>query len=78
MSTGLAVESAADGSGCAIVAIEPGSRMAKDGRLAVGDVLAAVNNESLCNITTPQAQAVLRRISLLGGTTLRCVAAVLE
>ncbi|XP_046567943.1 multiple PDZ domain protein-like isoform X6 [Haliotis rubra] len=51
--------------GCVIKTIADGGALAKDGRLAVGDYVVLVNNESMRRITNAQARAILRRASLL-------------
>ena len=39
----------------------------QDGRLRPGDLLLAVNHESVWRVTSSQARAVLRRADLLSG-----------
>jgi len=63
---GVAIESAEKGSnGCIIVAIDPAGSLNKDGRLAIGDYIVAINNESLRHVTTSQAHAIMHRTSLV-------------
>ncbi|XP_071117082.1 multiple PDZ domain protein-like isoform X2 [Haliotis cracherodii] len=63
---GLTVDAVDRGiNGCVIKTIVDGGALAKDGRLAVGDYMVLVNNESMRRITNAQARAILRRASLL-------------
>ncbi|ROI16075.1 Multiple PDZ domain protein, partial [Anabarilius grahami] len=55
-----------DGSGIIIRSVVHGGSISKDGRLAVGDGIVAVNGESTTNLTNAQARAMLRRHSLIG------------
>ena len=69
-------------SGCLVREISPGGAVAQvlqdcsaalaalatqDGRLRPGDLLLAVNHESVWRVTSSQARAVLRRADLLSG-----------
>uniref|UniRef100_A0A8D8SWY8 Patj homolog n=1 Tax=Cacopsylla melanoneura TaxID=428564 RepID=A0A8D8SWY8_9HEMI len=51
--------------GISISSIQDGGRFAKDGRIAVGDLLLVINHENIRKASTAQAQTVLRRTSLL-------------
>jgi multiple PDZ domain protein len=55
-----------------VVAVVGGGCIARDGRIAPGDYLVSVNNESLRKVTNSQARAILRRTQLLS-TDIRCV-----
>ncbi|RXN25559.1 multiple PDZ domain -like protein [Labeo rohita] len=55
-----------DGSGMIIRSVVHGGSISKDGRLAVGDGIVAINGESTTNLTNAQARAMLRRHSLIG------------
>lgn len=51
--------------GCTIVAVDPDSAAAIDGRLRPGDLILAINHESLRRILSSQARAIVRRASFL-------------
>lgn len=72
---GLAVDSLlSDGkAGCVVTTLDPAGRLGRDGRLAVGDVILAVNNENLRNVTSAQARGIIRRLSLVAPSDIRCV-----
>lgn len=64
--TGVTVDAVNNGiNGCIIRGINPSEAVGKDGRLAVGDYMVTVNNETLRRATNAQARAVIRRASLL-------------
>jgi hypothetical protein len=64
--TGVTVDAVNNGvNGCIIRGINPTEAVGKDGRLAVGDYMVTVNNETLRRATNAQARAVIRRASLL-------------
>ncbi|XP_051720300.1 multiple PDZ domain protein [Ctenopharyngodon idella] len=65
-SLGMTVSALRDGSGIIIRSVVHGGSISKDGRLAVGDGIVAVNGESTTNLTNAQARAMLRRHSLIG------------
>lgn len=52
-------------SGCVIRSISATGAVGKDGRLAVGDHVVTVNNETLRRVTNAQARAIIYRTSLL-------------
>jgi hypothetical protein len=64
---GLSVDSNHDEgqNGCKIVKITENSAAHRDGRLAIGDYILAVNNENMRNITNATAKSVLKRASLV-------------
>jgi len=68
---GMTVSALRDGSGIIIRSVVHGGSISKDGRLAVGDGIIAINGESSTNLTNAQARAMLRRHSLIG-PDLRC------
>ncbi|XP_015795808.1 uncharacterized protein LOC107372153 isoform X2 [Tetranychus urticae] len=59
--------------GMVIQNILPGGRVDKNGGIAVGDKIVAVNDLSLLNLTFDQAQEILREASQLDEMTLRIV-----
>ncbi|XP_036439310.1 multiple PDZ domain protein [Colossoma macropomum] len=65
-SLGMAVSAIKDGSGMIIRSVVNGGAISKDGRLAVGDTIVAINGEPATNLTNAQARAMLRRHSLFG------------
>ncbi|XP_042570856.1 multiple PDZ domain protein isoform X2 [Cyprinus carpio] len=65
-SLGMTVSALRDGSGMIIRSVVHGGSISKDGRLAVGDGIVAINGESTTNLTNAQARAMLRRHSLIG------------
>ncbi|XP_073699113.1 multiple PDZ domain protein [Garra rufa] len=65
-SLGMTVSSLRDGSGMIIRSVVHGGSISKDGRLAVGDGIVAINGESTTNLSNAQARAMLRRHSLIG------------
>ncbi|XP_068077317.2 multiple PDZ domain protein isoform X1 [Danio rerio] len=65
-SLGMTVSALRDGSGIIIRSVVHGGSISKDGRLAVGDGIVALNGESTTNLTNAQARAMLRRHSLIG------------
>lgn len=52
--------------GCVVKSISPNGAIGRDGRIAVGDYIVSINNESMRRITNAQSRAILRRASLLG------------
>ncbi|XP_058624335.1 multiple PDZ domain protein [Onychostoma macrolepis] len=65
-SLGMTVSALRDGSGMIIRSVVHGGSICKDGRLAVGDGIVAINGESTTNLTNAQSRAMLRRHSLIG------------
>ncbi|XP_016430603.1 multiple PDZ domain protein-like isoform X1 [Sinocyclocheilus rhinocerous] len=65
-SLGMTVSALRDGSGMIIRSVVHGGSISKDGRLAVGDGIVAINEEPTTNLTNAQARAMLRRHSLIG------------
>ncbi|XP_016369397.1 multiple PDZ domain protein-like [Sinocyclocheilus rhinocerous] len=65
-SLGMTVSALRDGSGMIIRSVVHGGSISKDGRLAVGDGIVAINGESTTDLTNAQARAMLRRHSLIG------------
>ncbi|XP_026127721.1 multiple PDZ domain protein-like [Carassius auratus] len=65
-SLGMTVSALRDGSGMIIRSVVHGGSISKDGRLAIGDGIVAINGESTTNLTNAQARAMLRRHSLIG------------
>ncbi|XP_061107524.1 multiple PDZ domain protein isoform X2 [Conger conger] len=65
-SLGMTVSSIKDGSGMLIRSIIHGGSISRDGRLAVGDCILAVDGERTAHLTNTQARALLRRHSLIG------------
>ncbi|OQV25881.1 Multiple PDZ domain protein [Hypsibius exemplaris] len=53
--------------GCVVQLIQPGSSLARDGRLHVNDYVTSVNYESLRQVVRAQAHTIIRRASLLNG-----------
>ena len=63
---GLSVDSVGRGvNGMLVVAVVPGGAVYRDGRIAPGDLLVSVNNESLRHVTNSQARAILKRANLV-------------
>ncbi|XP_066510368.1 multiple PDZ domain protein [Hoplias malabaricus] len=65
-SLGMTVSAIRDGSGVIVRSVVTGGAISKDGRLAVGDAIVAINGEPTTNLTSAQARALLRRHSLFG------------
>ncbi|XP_052411425.1 multiple PDZ domain protein [Carassius gibelio] len=65
-SLGMTVSALRDGSGMIIRSVVHGGSISKDGRLAIGDGIVAINGESTTNLNNAQARAMLRRHSLIG------------
>ena len=63
---GMTVSALKDGLGMLIRSIIQGGSFSRDGRLAVGDLILAINSEPTANLTNAQARAMLRRHSLIG------------
>uniref|UniRef100_A0A7N8YAJ3 Multiple PDZ domain crumbs cell polarity complex component n=1 Tax=Mastacembelus armatus TaxID=205130 RepID=A0A7N8YAJ3_9TELE len=55
-----------DGLGMLIRSIIHGGSISRDGRLAVGDLILAINGEPTANLSNAQARSMLRRHSLIG------------
>lgn len=51
--------------GMLVVAVVPGGAAYRDGRIVPGDLITAVNNESLRHVTNSQARAILKRANLV-------------
>lgn len=62
--------------GCIVTSIDPKGRVGRDGHLAVGDVILAINGENLRNVTSAQARGIVRRLSLVDPTDVRYVVTV--
>ncbi|EPB69705.1 PDZ/DHR/GLGF domain protein [Ancylostoma ceylanicum] len=52
--------------GAAVKSICSKKAIALDGRIQVGDYIVRINQESLRNVTSSQARAILRRTNLIG------------
>jgi len=66
---GLIVEAVDGGiNGCIVRSVTENEAVAKDGRLHVGDFVVHVNDESLRRVTSAQARAILRRLSMLSSS----------
>jgi len=67
-SIGMAVEALAwQLSGCLVREIDPHGALARDGRIKTGDLVLAVNYESIWRVTSSQAKTILRRADLMSG-----------
>lgn len=64
--TGMTVSADKDGLGVIVRSIIHGGAISRDGRIAVGDCILSINEESTINLTNAQARAMLRRHSLIG------------
>ena len=51
--------------GCVVKVIVANEAVAMDGRIQVGDLIVAINNETMRRVTNAQARAILRRASLM-------------
>lgn len=58
--------------GCIVRSVTENEAVTKDGRLHVGDFVVRVNEESLRRVTSAQARAILRRLSMLS-SSVTCV-----
>ncbi|KAL1777075.1 multiple PDZ domain protein isoform X2 [Sigmodon hispidus] len=65
-SLGMTVSANKDGLGVIVRSIIHGGAISRDGRIAVGDCILSINEESTINLTNAQARAMLRRHSLIG------------
>ncbi|XP_023665205.2 multiple PDZ domain protein isoform X4 [Paramormyrops kingsleyae] len=65
-SLGMTVSSAKDSLGMIIRSIIHGGSVSRDGRMAVGDCIVAINGEPTHGLSNAQARATLRRHSLIG------------
>ncbi|KAM9675369.1 multiple PDZ domain protein isoform 4-T5 [Dama dama] len=65
-SLGMTVSANKDGLGVIVRSIIHGGAISRDGRIAVGDCILCINEESTISLTNAQAQALLRRHSLIG------------
>ncbi|XP_064146575.1 multiple PDZ domain protein isoform X5 [Loxodonta africana] len=65
-SLGMTVSANKDGLGMIVRSIIHGGAISRDGRIAVGDCILSINEESTINLTNAQARAMLRRHSLIG------------
>ncbi|XP_045436200.1 multiple PDZ domain protein isoform X5 [Pipistrellus kuhlii] len=65
-SLGMTVSANKDGLGVIVRSIIHGGAISRDGRIAVGDCILSVNEESTISLTNAQARAMLRRHSLIG------------
>ena len=63
---GMAVSANKDGLGVIVRSIIHGGAISRDGRIAVGDCILSINEESTISLTNAQARAMLRRHSLIG------------
>uniref|UniRef100_A0A8C9TTZ6 Multiple PDZ domain crumbs cell polarity complex component n=1 Tax=Scleropages formosus TaxID=113540 RepID=A0A8C9TTZ6_SCLFO len=64
-SLGMTVSAAKDGLGMIVRSIIHSGSISRDGRVAVGDCILAINGEPASGLTTAQARAMLRRHSLI-------------
>ncbi|OBS81785.1 hypothetical protein A6R68_24225, partial [Neotoma lepida] len=62
----MTVSADKDGLGVIVRSIIHGGAISRDGRIAVGDCILSINEESTINLTNAQARAMLRRHSLIG------------
>ncbi|XP_023584378.1 multiple PDZ domain protein isoform X1 [Trichechus manatus latirostris] len=65
-SLGMTVSANKDGLGMIVRSIIHGGAISRDGRIAVGDCIFSINEESTISLTNAQARAMLRRHSLIG------------
>ncbi|XP_019482716.1 PREDICTED: multiple PDZ domain protein isoform X2 [Hipposideros armiger] len=65
-SLGMTVSANKDGLGMIVRSIIHGGAISRDGRIAVGDCILSINEESTISLTSAQARAMLRRHSLIG------------
>ncbi|MEJ1282801.1 multiple PDZ domain protein [Cricetulus griseus] len=65
-SLGMTVSANKDGLGVIVRSIIHGGAISRDGRIAVGDCILSINEESTISLTNAQARAMLRRHSLIG------------
>ncbi|XP_008055719.1 multiple PDZ domain protein isoform X2 [Carlito syrichta] len=65
-SLGMTVSANKDGLGMIVRSIIHGGAISRDGRIAVGDCVLSINEESTISVTNAQARAMLRRHSLIG------------
>ncbi|XP_043422112.1 multiple PDZ domain protein isoform X14 [Prionailurus bengalensis] len=65
-SLGMTVSANKDGLGMIVRSIIHGGSISRDGRIAVGDCILSINEESTISLTNAQARAMLRRHSLIG------------
>ncbi|XP_016069713.1 PREDICTED: multiple PDZ domain protein isoform X1 [Miniopterus natalensis] len=65
-SLGMTVSANKDGLGVIVRSIIHGGAISRDGRIAVGDCILSINEESTISLTSAQARAMLRRHSLIG------------
>ncbi|XP_021108511.1 multiple PDZ domain protein isoform X3 [Heterocephalus glaber] len=65
-SLGMTVSANKDGLGMIVRSIIHGGAISRDGRVAVGDCILFINEESTISLTSAQARAMLRRHSLIG------------
>ncbi|XP_042566403.1 multiple PDZ domain protein isoform X3 [Clupea harengus] len=65
-SLGMTVSAVKDGFGMIVRSIIHGGSISRDGRLGVGDLILAINDEATADLSSAQARAMLRRHSLIG------------
>ncbi|XP_045145126.1 multiple PDZ domain protein isoform X3 [Echinops telfairi] len=65
-SLGMTVSANKDGLGVIVRSIIHGGAISRDGRIAIGDCILSINEESTISLTNAQARAMLRRHSLIG------------
>nr|XP_060465742.1 multiple PDZ domain protein isoform X13 [Panthera onca] len=65
-SLGMTVSANKDGLGMIVRSIIHGGSISRDGRIAIGDCILSINEESTISLTNAQARAMLRRHSLIG------------
>ncbi|XP_053428540.1 multiple PDZ domain protein isoform X13 [Nycticebus coucang] len=65
-SLGMTVSANKDSLGMIVRSIIHGGAISRDGRIAVGDCILSINEESTISLTNAQARAMLRRHSLIG------------
>ena len=62
----MTVSAVKDGFGMIVRSIIHGGSISRDGRLGVGDLILAINDEATADLSSAQARAMLRRHSLIG------------
>ncbi|XP_055207012.1 multiple PDZ domain protein isoform X9 [Gorilla gorilla gorilla] len=65
-SLGMTVSANKDGLGMIVRSVIHGGAISRDGRIAIGDCILSINEESTISVTNAQARAMLRRHSLIG------------
>lgn len=62
----MTVSAVKDGLGMQVRSVIHGGSISRDGRLAAGDLILAINGEPTARLSNVQARAMLRRHSLVG------------